>query len=522
MSGILNNKNIKQQFNEKTTILNLDNDKESFWQKIFGNKAFITMMFALFIPSALQQLVTTTVTYVDTFFIAGFAPNSFNGMDLSAFSSGSIAKTAVGISTSIINFPLMVVLGVASGIGIVTAQYYGAKEKSELQQTILLKIIIGLLMVFPFIISMMVVPQSIVSLTRNLWINSNEPSYDLFVQKASETYLFWSGPSFIFIVLTYSLSYAYREIGKPKFALIAAIIAMCGNIIMDPLLIIFEKDLNNAIRNIALSTLASRFIEFSVLVLCIYIKKEQYLMISKFKIEWKVFKNTIKNSWQAIANDTLYGFATLFLVMCLLVYSSTYHDAFSTVSIIIQFAGVIFPGMAASCAVLIGNELGKDNIKQAKKNSFYLIVWGSIITLLFAFILFILSWFINPILSPKPTINTLASNDLQQWESNQTLAQKAEWIMMPIIFSQGLFSILYFAIKSGGSKFIFFTDGFIMSLWCIIFGSLIYTKTINEKNLKPELIFFLIELNQLAKAILSFFFYKWSNWAVNITDKKEM
>lgn len=521
MSKILNSKNVKQQFDEKTTILNLENNKENFWQKIFGNKAFIVMMFALFIPSALQQLVTTAVTYVDTFFIAGFAPNSFSGDDLSALSPGSIAKTAVGISTSIINFPLMVVLGVTSGIGIVTAQYYGAKEKSELQQTILLKIIIGLLMVLPFIIVMMTIPESIVSLTRNLWV-SNVKNYDWFVQKASKTYLFWSGPSFIFIVLTYSLSYAYREIGKPKFALIAAVISMCANIIMDPLLIVFEKNLDNAIRNIALSTLACRFIEFSVLVLCIYIKKEQYLMISKFKIEWKVFKNTMKNSWQAIANDSLYGFATLFLVMCLLVYSSTYHDAFSTVSIIIQFASVIFPGMAASCAVLIGNELGKNNIKQAKKNSFYLIVWGSIITFFFSVVLFILSWFINPILSPKPTSNVFSTNDLQQWESNQILAQRAEWIMMPIIFSQGLFSILYFAIKSGGSKFIFFTDGFIMSLWCIVFGSLVYTKTINEKNLKPELMFFLIELNQLAKAILSFFFYKWSNWAVNITDKIEI
>lgn len=522
MSEILNNKNIKQQFNDKTTILNPNDVKETFWQKIFGNKAFIIMMFALFIPSALQQLVTTAVTYVDTFFIAGFAPNSFSGFDLSSVSSGSVAKTAVGISTSIINFPLMVVLGVTSGIGIVTAQYYGAKEKSELQQTILLKIIIGLLMVLPFIISMMVVPEAIVSLTRNLWVDDSVKNYDWFVQKASSTYLFWSGPSFIFIVLTYSLSYAYREIGKPKFALIAAVVSMCGNIIMDPLLIVFEKDLNNAIRNIALSTLACRFIEFSVLVLCIYIKKEQYLIISKFKIEWKVFKNTIKNSWQAIANDSLYGFATLFLVMCLLVYSSTYHDAFSTVSIIIQFASVIFPGMAASCAVLIGNELGKDNIKQAKKNSFYLIIWGSIITFFFALILFILSWFINPILSPEPTHNLLSQNDITQWQDNQRLAQRSEWIMMPIIFSQGLFSILYFAIKSGGSKFIFFTDGFVMSLWCIIFGSLVYTKTINENNMKPELMFFLIELNQLAKAILAFFFYKWSNWAVNITDKKEL
>lgn len=480
-------------------------NKETLWEKIFGNKAFIILMFSLFLPSALQQLVTTAVTYVDTFFIAGFAPGN----------SGAIAKTAVGVSTSIINFPLMVVLGITSGIGIVTAQYFGANDKNKLQQTIIYKIIVSFVITIPFIVLMMSIPNQLVSVTRNVF-DPAEDSADYKITSAASTYLFWSGPSFIFIILVYTLGYSYREVGKPKFALIAAVCSMCANIIMDPLLIIFENDLNNAIRNIALSTTASRFIEFTVMFLFIYLKKDKWLMITRIKLEWNVFVVTIKNSWQAILNDTLYGFATLFLVICLLVYSSKTHDAFTTVSIIVQFASVIFPGMAASCAVLVGSELGKNDIKQAKTNSIHLIVWGSIITFGFAVILFILSWFINPILSPQPSDPAQYEN----WKLNQTVAQQAEWIMMPVIFSQGLFSILYYSIKAGGSKYIFFTDGFIMSLWCIIFGSLVYTKVINRDNISPQLMFFFIEFNQIAKALLSFCFYKWSNWAINITDNK--
>ena len=89
--------------------------------------------------------------------------------------------------------------------------------------------------------------------------------------------------------------------------------------------------------------------------------------------------------------------------------------------------------------------------------------------------------------------------------------------MMPVIFSQGMFSILYFSIKSGGSKFIFFTDGFVMIIWCFLFGGLIFSKVINEQNIHPSLLFFLIELNQIVKAMISLIFYKCTNWAKNVT-----
>ncbi len=487
-------------------------------EKFFGSKEFIILMFSLFIPSALQQLITTSVTYVDTFFIAGFAPGNIfiDGVHETIANPGSIAKTSVGIATSVYNFPLMVILGVASGIGLVTAQYYGAQDKNKLQQTIIYKMIIGLICVLPFAIVMMVMPEQIIRVTRNTFGELEGNSK--YINEAASTYLFYLGPSLFITMLVYTYSFSFREIGTPKIPLIASICSVFANIILDPLLIIFEKDLNAAVRNIALSTLASRTIELIVMLTYIYVKKQQYLMITSVKLDWKTFTNTMKNSYLAILNDSLYGFATLFLVICLLVYSESSHDAFTTVSIIIQFTTVIFPGMAATCAVLVGSELGNNNIAQAKRNSVYLILWGSIITLGFAFILFILSLFINPLLSPPPPTDDPLNDPIYgQWKENQILALHAEWIMMPIIFSQGLFSILYYSIKAGGSKFIFFTDGFVMSIWCILFGSLIYTKTLNPTNISPLMLFFLVEFNQIAKAICSFIFYKWSNWAQNIT-----
>lgn len=58
----------------------------------------------------------------------------------------------------------MVILGITSGIGLVTAKYYGTKQKNELQQTVIYKILVSLVLVSPFII-MMVMPFEIMSVT---------------------------------------------------------------------------------------------------------------------------------------------------------------------------------------------------------------------------------------------------------------------------------------------------------------------------------------------------------------------
>lgn len=458
-------------------------------EKWFGNKAFIFSMFSLFLPAALQSLITTSVVYVDNFFIAAYAE------------AGTIAKTSIGVATSILNFPTMVIIGVLTGIGVMTSQYFGSKNNTNLHQTISIKLIIGLVLTIPIILLLTLIPADIIEISSG--IDKSDPNHHL-QNILTKEYLFWSALTFIPMTLAMTLSFSFKETKRPKIALLAAFIAIASNIIMDPLLVINTQNDIESVRNIALSTFGARCIEFLVLLIFIFFNKKDILRMTNWKIRFNIFKNVIKNSWQAILNDALYGFATLFLIICLLRFDTNIHDASTTVALIIQFTVIIFPGMSSSSSVLIGSELGSNNIQQAKNNSRYLIVWGIIICFIFALILFIFSWFINDILSPNASQESLK------------LTQEMEWIMMPIIISQGIFSILYFAIRAGGSRFVFFTDGLIMSIWCIILGPLTLTNSL--KGLNPLLYFFILEFNRIAKMILSFFIYKYTNWAKNITN----
>lgn len=70
--------------------------------------------------------------------------------------------------------------------------------------------------------------------------------------------------------------------------------------------------------------------------------------------------------------------------------------------------------MAAASAVLIGSQLGKGNVVQAKRNADVLFLWGSIIASFLGIILFIVAPFVNPVLSPSASEETnLLSRNLE-------------------------------------------------------------------------------------------------------------
>ncbi|MEG1821166.1 MAG: MATE family efflux transporter, partial [Malacoplasma sp.] len=211
------------------------------FEKWFGNKAFIISMFSLFLPAALQSLITTSVIYVDNFFIAAYA------------NAGTIAKTSIGVATSVINFPTMVIIGTLTGIGVMTSQYYGSKNNSNLHQTITIKLIMGLLLSLPIMLFLMLMPKDIIEASSGIDKNSLDPEQKL-QNQLTEEYLFWSALTFIPMALAMSLSFSFKETKRPKIALLAAFIAIASNIIMDPLLVINSSGDLESVRNIALST----------------------------------------------------------------------------------------------------------------------------------------------------------------------------------------------------------------------------------------------------------------------------
>ncbi|MGL4343543.1 MAG: MATE family efflux transporter [Metamycoplasmataceae bacterium] len=463
-------------------------------EKIFGDKIFLKTLTKMFFPAAFQAMLSIAVLYIDNFSLA-----------LLLNSDNTEAKTALGLSGPVMTFLIMLLSGWFGGTSIMMSQYFGSKEYHKTRQIALYRIWSAILMSLPFVILFMSIPQKLIMITSNI-----DPIGNATILKYATTYLFFSAWTYIPYIIALGLSFSLQETKRANVSFFAAVVGVLTNFILDPIFIYFYRDEPNlAILFVAISTGIARIIQCLVVLIYVFRKKNDPInFLHNWTIKKDVFKITNKNAMSIFINDFIYALANMFLMISLLVFNPNVHDSMTNLQLILQFTTVIWPGMASSCSVLIGSELGKGNIEKAKENSKKLITWGIIIALILALILIAVSFWINPILSPGSKPESII------------LSMHLEWIMAPIILSQGVFSILYYAIRSGGSKLVVLSDALVMAIWMVIIPPLTFAGLMN--NVNPILYLFIIESNQLFKMLVAYIIYKKTNWALSLTSKNDL
>jgi Na+-driven multidrug efflux pump len=89
------------------------------------------------LPIALQQVIFTSVNFVDTLMIGAL---------------GEVAIAAVGLSNQVFFLYNLILFGLVSGGGIFFAQYWGKQEEEGLSRSVALTIISALFFSIPFFV----------------------------------------------------------------------------------------------------------------------------------------------------------------------------------------------------------------------------------------------------------------------------------------------------------------------------------------------------------------------------------
>ncbi len=383
---------------------------------------------------------------------------------------------------------------------VMMSQYFGNKDQRMTRQTTAYRIWSVLVVIAPIILIFALIPGKLIEISSGV---SSGLEYQLGI-----IYLWVSAFTFIPYVVAVALSFSLQETKKAGISFIAAFVGMGTNIILDPIFIVVAKDTETAVALVAMSTGLARIVQCIFITVYIIVKKNQWCWFFKsWKIRWADLYKITKNGMPVFINETFFGLCAMLLVMCLLNFNTDIHTATTNLVVIIEITNVIWPGMGSAAAVLVGAELGKGDIRQAKANANILLSWGMTFSTVTMLLIFIASLFVNPILSPS------APDDVN------TLAMHMEWLMIPILWSQGLFSVAYYAIRSGGTKMVLLIDCGVMIVWTIIMTSLTFTHTLDGMN--PLLFLFCLESNQIAKMIISLVVYKYYHWAINLTHNDE-
>ncbi|MGL4647603.1 MAG: MATE family efflux transporter [Mycoplasmoidaceae bacterium] len=463
---------------------------QTFTEKFLGDKKFIKLIFYIFIPIAIQSLVTISITYVDNFFIANFAIEGTN------------AKTALGLVGPVVLIPQFILMGTLTGAGIMTAQYYGKGEIEKLKETILFKILAGIIIGAIALTILMSLPEQIINV-----VSSSDNDQ---IKNFAQIYLFWSGVSMIPLGVAFALEFSLKDTNQPMIPLIASIIAMVVNITLNPILImdpnISDED---KIRNIALATALARVIEASVILIWLAFKKSNsnYFYDCK-RISKDVVSKIFKYGWQICSNESLFGVLNAFFIVCTFHYNPALEDAMTTYALITQFASLIWPPTAAVCSIIIGHELGKNNIAQAKYNSRKAINWAILFSLFLGSCILISTTFINRLLSPN------ASDEMIQ------LTTEIEYVLVAVVLLQGPYSIMYYSLRAGSSKYLIFVDGITSGFFAIIIGIIVFVPGIKE-HVSPIWFIILLEADNIMRLLIAFFAYNFSNWTNDLTYTKK-
>lgn len=327
----------------------------NLWNK---NKAFIIAMFSIAIPITIQNLISSSLNLIDNLMIGKL---------------NETAIAAVAIPNQVFFLFVLIAFGVNSGTGIFISQFWGKKDSYNIKRVLGIAIFTGSLVAFLFTVLSLTIPEFIISLFVD----------DLEVINLGSKYLKIVSLSFILTAIGFSYSFASRSIGRAKLPMIASIIALSTNTVLNYLLIFGKFGFPSlGVEGAAIATLISRIIELIIIVGYIYTKDKilnaklrEMLDLNKVFIS-KFFKTTKP----VILNE---AFWALGMTMYMVAYGTIGKKAVTSVHIsntIQNLFMVVSMGLGNACAVMIGNKLGaseeKEAISYAKKFSFLGITVG--------------------------------------------------------------------------------------------------------------------------------------------------
>ncbi|MCI7205485.1 MAG: MATE family efflux transporter [Clostridium sp.] len=316
-------------------LLRLDEEKKHFY------KTLVTLC----IPIIIQNLLSSLINMIDTVMVGGL---------------GEVSVASIGIANQYFFLYNMALSGIIGGAGLFIAQFYGKNDKDNIRKITALSVISSLVLGILFLLIAVFSPKFII----------NFFSHDEKVIKVAIDYFSIIGFCYPIIAISNVFSMGSRSIRNPKLGMICSTISLTINIILNYIFIFGKLGIPAlGASGAALATLIARIIELILLVSYVYFIKNDYELRFTLKdvklINKDLSKAYVSKTLPTFLNDTLWAFGT---VLYAVAYSKAGTSAIAA-SQIASSTGNFFI-MTAVCiaigsSIMIGNELGADNINKA-------------------------------------------------------------------------------------------------------------------------------------------------------------
>jgi len=338
-------------------------------KNIVEDKKFIRKTIAITIPITLQALLNTSLNLVDNVMIGSLGQSSI---------------AAVGLANKVFFVFTLLLFGIVSGSSILTAQYFGKNDIKNIRKVLGMSLIIGLIGSVLFVIPSLICPEIVMSI-----FTPNENTI-----KIGASYLAIAAISYPLTAITNVYIALLRGVNQVKAPVLVTLVSIFLKVILNYILIFGHLGMPAlGVRGEAVATLIARVFECMCILSIVYLEKGP--AAAKFKELISINKEFMKLYFSTVSpviiNEFMWG---LGVTIYSLVYGRMGDAAVAAVTIaqtVEQIITVIFQGISAATAVILGNELGANKLKDAEIHSRYFII----LQFIFALIMGVVCFFIR-------------------------------------------------------------------------------------------------------------------------------
>lgn len=460
-----------------------------FQNKFIGNREFYGHVLYLAVPMIIQNAITSFVSFLDNIMVGQIGTEQMSG---------------VAIVNQLLFVFNICVFGGVSGAGIFGTQFYGKGDYEGQKYAFRFKMLASLaigciaLCLFGFLNTELI----------SLYLNDTGSVGDVALAlKFGKEYMGIMMAS----LLPFAVSQAYvntiRETGQTFVPMLASIIAVLTNLVLDYLLIfgigIFPA---MGVAGAAAATVIARLAECVIVIVWTHTHAEKNHFIRgayrSFYIPKKICKDILVKGTPLMLNEMFWASGMAVIVQCYAVRGLEVVAAQNISSTITNLFNIVYLQLGSCIAIVVGQLLGAGKAEEAKDADTKMIFFSVGCCTIVAAVMAVIGRFFPAIYNTEDSIKELARSFI-------TISA----LVMPFCsFSH----CTYFTLRSGGKTGITFLFDSVYT-WVIVipFAYILANHTV----LPVTAVFFLVQFTELIKVTMGFFMVRSGVWLQNIVEQ---
>lgn len=462
----------------------------SFLKKFIGDKKFYKMILAVAIPIIVQSLITNFVNLLDNIMVGQV---------------GTAQMSGVAIANQLLFVYNLATFGALSGVGIFTAQYFGAKDDEGARASVRLKMIVCIILMGLFFVIALTGGESLVGLFLTPGEDGEEAALSLNEGMRYMKIILISLPAFVFSQVYGS---SIKEYGETKLPMIAGLVAVFVNLAGNYIFIFGHFGAPKmGVSGAAVATVIARYVEACIMVAAAHRHTDRYTFMKGLYhggIPGALVKKVAIKGTPLMINEVIWSAGMTAISQS---YSTRGLSAVAAVNInstVFNLFSIMYFSFGTVISIFVGQALGSGDMKKARDLDNKIIAFSLTLSALTGLIAFSFAPLIPQVYNVTDEVRSLATELL-----------RVSCLCMPI---GCLVHSCYFTLRTGGKTVVtFFFD-------CVFVAAVAYPVSFvlsRFTNMPLVYLYLTIQLLDLIKILIGLILVVKGVWMNNLVAEEK-